>query len=122
MSERYFQNVMSEARERHPSIHYLSCTAEFKNDTSVNFSVHLSLVDPNKPGEFCPATYPMVHVMNSTRCLAATIDEAVRRVGFDNNLLLIAGTVIDPSHYDGIDNAVIESLESENMISEGSPA
>ncbi len=86
MSERYFQNVMQQARDRHPGIYYLSCTAEFKNDTSVLFNVHLSIVDPSKPSEFAPGTYDMVHVMNSTRSLAATIDEAVRRVDFDNGL------------------------------------
>ncbi len=141
MSERYFQNVMQQARDRHPGIHYLSVTAEFKNDTSVVFDVHLSIIDPSKPSEFYPGTYDMVHVMNSTRSLSATIDEAVRWVEFDNDLLQLDNGLDIPMleiHDDVppmIDNDVIEALESgsdiinpcsevgaDDMINEGGPA
>ncbi len=88
MSTQYFQEIISEARERH-AINYLHATVSFEENGDVLYSVSLTLIidpDAELPKWGTPKCYEMVHLMGSTQSLAATIDEAVRRCNFDNGL------------------------------------
>jgi len=103
MSERYFQEIMTAARERH-DIRHLSVRIEFGGEKSVKYGVSVCMTGDKE----------LTHIHYSVLSLDQTIEEAVRRAHFDNgrpNLDFLIEKV-----------PTLLALEADEVISEGGPA